>query len=110
ELHREDMTVAVSGDLVAVSGDLPDERGFPLRHPPEDEERGAEAVLRQEGDDDASGVHDPSREALPVSARKDRAQVLRVEPLLDVERQEARHRPASAAAVAKTSRAHRRTS
>src|SRR5262249_29650616 len=96
ELHREDMTVAVCGDLMPAVGNLPYERGFPLRHPTENEECGAKPTFRQEIHDDARRLHDPPRETLPVSAWKHRPQVLRVEPLLDVERQEARQQSASA--------------
>ena len=51
QLRRQDVAVAVRGDLVAVGNDLPDKRGFPLRYPTEGEERGVPMTFRQVLDD-----------------------------------------------------------
>src|SRR5262249_27595972 len=56
ELHRHDVAVAVTGDLVAARGDLADERRLALGDPAEDEEGRANLVLGEEPEHAARGV------------------------------------------------------
>ena len=70
ELHRQHVAVPMSGNLVSAVGDLPDERGFALCDPAEDEEGGAPVALSEEVEDDLGGGDDASGNALPVGPRK----------------------------------------
>src|SRR5262245_25290427 len=91
ELHRHDVAVAVTGDLVAARGDLADERRLALGDPAEHEEGRANLVLGEQPQHAARGARHPPRDRLPAVGRKQRPEVLDLEPVLDVEGQEARN-------------------
>jgi len=74
---------------VAALGDVADQRRLALGHPAQDEERRAHAMRLQEIEDDARPVADSARTVVPGGSREYRAQVLDLEPFLDVERQHA---------------------
>jgi len=92
QLRREDVTIAVSRDLVPGRCDPAHQRRFSLGHPAEDEECGVQPSFREKVENDLGGADDASRDTVPRRARKCATKVFRLEPLFDIERQEARRR------------------
>jgi len=92
ELRRENMSMTVRGDLVPARCDPTHQRRFSLRHPAEDEERSTYLCLFEEIENDLGGADDASRDIIPALAWKDASKVLYLEPILDIEGQEARQR------------------
>ncbi len=74
---------------MAGRGDLPDESWLTLSHPAEDEERRVNPVLGQEPKNDAGATGHAARHQLPALRRKRRPEILHLEPIFDIEREQA---------------------
>src|SRR4029077_204262 len=91
ELHRQDVAVAVAGGLMTARGDLVDQLGLAFGDPAQDEERRADLVLGEQAEHAARSVGHAARERLPARGWKERAEILHLEPVFDVEGQECRN-------------------
>src|SRR5262245_18296954 len=92
ELRREDMPMTVRGDLVPARCDPTHQRRFSLRHPVEDEERSTYLCLIEEIENHLGGADDASRDIISAFTWKDASKVFYLEPILDIEGQQARQR------------------
>ena len=78
------MAVAVRRDFVTCCGDPRHERRMTFRHPPQHEERGAHAVLRQQIEQPLGVAAHTALEPVPLAARNDSVEDADVEVVFDV--------------------------
>jgi len=75
----------VRGDLVACERDAPHQIRLALRHPPDDEERGASLVTREQLEQPFHAADDARFEPIPIGATEPRFERRHLEVLLDVD-------------------------
>src|SRR6266851_3529004 len=83
--------IAVAGDFVASASDVLDERRVPVGDPAEDEEGSPDIGIVEDVEEALGRVHDATGQAGPLLRREGAGEDLRMEVLLDVERQRVLH-------------------